>query len=147
MSYFRSEAVGRPGGTVSASSDVGLTIRCSFSTLPFIRVARPRILDASTFSETDMPWRPRQSFARLCVDVWVTDNSSTKRCGQYNAYAVTRAADGPDGMEARGRPFSVGGKGLTAVRSAVRGNYKFWFLRSNFQAQTADFPWKLRTDR
>ena len=28
-------------------------------------------------------------------------------------YAATRAADGPDGMEARGRPFSVGGKGLT----------------------------------
>ena len=48
----------------------------------------------------------------MCVDVWVTDNSSTKRRGQYIAYAVTRAADGPDGMEARGRPFSVGGKGL-----------------------------------
>ena len=46
------------------------------------------------------------------MDVWVTDNSSTKRRGQYIAYAVTRAADGPDGMEARGRPFSVGRKGL-----------------------------------
>ena len=53
-----------------------------------------------------MPWRPRYSFARLCVDVWVTDNSSTKRCGQYIAYAATRAANGPDGMKARGRPFS-----------------------------------------
>ena len=36
------------------------------------------------------------------MDVWVTDNSSTKRRGQYIAfkkkwYAV---ADGPDGMEA-----------------------------------------------
>ena len=49
----------------------------------------------------------------MCVDVWVTDNSSTKRRGQYIAYAATRAADGPDGMEARGRPFSVDGKGLT----------------------------------
>ena len=49
------------------------------------------------------------------MDVWVTDNSSTKRRGQYIAYAATRAADGPDGMEARGRPFSVGGKGLTLV--------------------------------
>ena len=48
----------------------------------------------------------------MCVDVWVTDNSSTKRRGQYIAYAATRAADGPDGMEARGRPFSAGGKGL-----------------------------------
>ena len=46
------------------------------------------------------------------MDAWVTDNSSTKRRGQYIAYTVTRAADGPDGMEARGRPFSVGGKGL-----------------------------------
>ena len=50
-------------------------------------------------------------FAPLCVDVWVTDNSSTKRRGQYIAYTVTRAADGPDGMEARGRPFSVAGRG------------------------------------
>ena len=49
----------------------------------------------------------------MCVDVWVTDNSSTKRCGQYIAYAATRAADGPDGMEVRGRPFSAGRKGLT----------------------------------
>ena len=57
-------------------------------------------------------------FVRLCVDVWVTDNSSTKRRGQYIAYAVTRAADGPDGMEARGRPFSVGGKGLLGIRGA-----------------------------
>ena len=48
----------------------------------------------------------------MCVDVWVTDNSSTKRRGQYIAYAATRAADGPDGMEVRGRPFSAGRKGL-----------------------------------
>ena len=48
----------------------------------------------------------------MCVDVWVTDNSSTKRRGQYIAYTVTRAADGPDGMEARGRPFSADRKGL-----------------------------------
>ena len=34
----------------------------------------------------------------MCVDVWATDNSSTKRRGQYIAYAVTRAANGPDGM-------------------------------------------------
>ena len=47
------------------------------------------------------------------MDVWVTDNSSTKRRGQYIAYAATRAADGPDGMEARGRPFSADGKGLS----------------------------------
>ena len=53
----------------------------------------------------------------MCVDVWVTDNSSTKRRGQYIAYAATRAADGPDGMEARGRPFSVDGKGLSAQSS------------------------------
>ena len=46
------------------------------------------------------------------MDVSVTYNSSTKRRGQYIAYAATRAADGPDGMEARGRPFSAGGKGL-----------------------------------
>ena len=51
--------------------------------------------------------RSRQSFARLCVDVWVTDNSSTKRRGQYIAYTVTRAADGPDGMEARGEMAST----------------------------------------
>ena len=47
------------------------------------------------------------------MDVWVTDNSSTKRRGQYIAYAATRAADGPDGMEARGRHSPAGGKGLT----------------------------------
>ena len=46
------------------------------------------------------------------MDVWVTDNSSTKRRGQYIAYTVTRAADGPDGMEARGRHSTGGGKGL-----------------------------------
>ena len=44
-----------------------------------------------------------------------TDNTSAKRRGQYIAYTVTRAADGPDGMEARGRPFSVGGKGFHVV--------------------------------
>ena len=71
-----------------------------------------RIPSRHTSSYTDMLTRPRQSFARLCVGVWVTDNSSTKRRGQYIAYAVTRAADGPDGMEARGRPFSAGGKGF-----------------------------------
>ena len=48
---------------------------------------------------------------RLCVDVWVTDNSTTKRRGQYIAYTVTRAADGPDGMEARGRHSPAAGKG------------------------------------
>ena len=60
------------------------------------------------------------------MDVWVTDNSSTKRRGQYIAYTVTRAADGPDGMEARGRPFSVGGKGLSrasGLKSAKVGTF------------------------
>ena len=37
----------------------------------------------------------------------------------YIAYAATRAADGPDGMEARGRPFSVGGKGLKLLSVAA----------------------------
>ena len=59
------------------------------------------------------------------MDVWVTDNSSTKRRGQYIAYAATRAADGPDGMEARGRPFSVGGKGLRARAAGKRVLYLF----------------------
>ena len=54
----------------------------------------------------------------MCVDVWVTDNSSTKRRGQYIAYTVTRAADGPDGMEARGRHSTVVGKGLRLIRGS-----------------------------
>ena len=53
--------------------------------------------------------------ALVCGRVGHGHDSSTKRRGQYIAYAVTRAADGPDGMEARGRPFSVGGKGLRAA--------------------------------
>ena len=49
------------------------------------------------------------------MGVWATYNSSTKRRGQYIAYTVTRAADGPDGMEARGRHSTGVGKGLKYI--------------------------------
>ena len=83
-----------------------------FQRYPCHKCLARRVLVEIMSTWTESLTRSRQSFARLCVVIWTTYNTSAKRHGPYSTYTLMRAADVVIGMSAKQRRAPAGGKGL-----------------------------------
>ena len=105
----RSEAVGSTSGTDLGASALMCDVR--FQRYPGHECLGRRVLVEIMFTWRDTLTRSRQSSARLCVDAWVTANTSAKRHAPYITYMAVRPTGGSVGMGPAWAPFSVGGRG------------------------------------